>query len=92
MNKIQLKILEQFRNPYGHYSLPSIKFIKQIGGDDVIHWDEKKSRKIFKFAYQAVNWSGLVLKENHLGAPDYLKWSGAKEFVPTDQDRKNLKI
>lgn len=91
MNKIQLKILEQFRNPYGHYSLPSIKFIKQIGGDDVIHWDEKKSRKIFKFAYQAANWSGLVLKENHLGAPDYLKWSGAKEFVPTDQDRKNLK-
>lgn len=53
--------------------------------------NKKKSRKIFKFAYQAVNWSGLVLKENHLGAPDYLKWSGAKEFVPTDQDRKNLK-
>lgn len=61
MNKIQLKMLEQFRDPYKNTLLPSIKFIKQIGGDDVIHWDEKKSRKIFKFAYQAVNWSGLVL-------------------------------
>ena len=46
VNKIQLKILEQFRDPYKN-TLPSIKFIKQIGGDDVIHWDEKKSRKIF---------------------------------------------
>lgn len=92
MNKIQLKMLEQFRDPYKNTLLPSIKFIKQIGGDDVIHWDEKKSRKIFKFAYQAVNWSGLVLKENYLGAPEYLRWNREiKEFIPTEQDRKNLK-
>ena len=91
MNKIQLKMLEQLRDPYKN-TLPSIKFIKQIGGDDVIHWDEKKSRKIFKFASQAGNLSGLVLKENYLGAPDYLRWNGEiKEFIPTDQDRKNLK-
>ena len=66
MNKIQLKMLEQFRDPYKN-TLPSIKFIKQIGGDDVIHWDEKKSRKIFKFASKAGDWSGLVIKENYLG-------------------------
>lgn len=89
VNKIQLKMLEQFRDPYKN-TLPSIKFIKQIGGDDVIHWDEKKSRKIFKFASQAGNWSGLVLTENYLGAPDYLRWN-MKGFTPTDQDRKNLK-
>ena len=87
MNKIQLKMLEQFKN-----TLPSIKFIKQIGGDDVIHWDEKKSRKIFKFASQAGTWSGLVLKENYLGAPEYFRWNREiKEFIPTEQDRKNLK-
>ena len=89
VNKIQLKMLEQFRDPYKN-TLPSIKFIKEIGGDDVIHWDEKKSRKIFKFASQAGNWSGLVLKENYLGVPDYLRWN-MKGFTPTDQDRKNLK-
>lgn len=89
VNKIQLKMLEQFRDPYKN-TLPSIEFIKQIGGDDVIHWDEKKSRKIFKFASQAGNWSGLVLTENYLGAPDYLRWN-LKRFTPTDQDKKNLK-
>lgn len=89
VNKIQLKMLEQFRDPYKN-TLPSIEFIKQIGGDDVIHWDEKKSRKIFKFASQAGNWSGLVLTENYLGAPDYLRWN-LKGFTPTDQDKKNLK-
>ena len=90
VNKIQLKMLEQFRDPYKN-TLPSIKFIKQIGGDDIIHWDEKKSRKIFKFASQARNWTELVLKENYLGAPDYLRWGTQKEFVPTEQDRKNIK-
>lgn len=89
MNKIQLKMLEQFRDPYKNV-LPSIEFIKQIGGDDIIHWDEKKSRKIFNFAYQAGTWSGLVLKENYLGVPDYLRWN-IKGFTPTDQDRKNIK-
>jgi hypothetical protein len=89
MNKIQLKILEQFRDPYRN-TLPSIKFIKQIGGDDVIHWDEKKSRKIFKFASKAGDWSGLVLKENYLGAPDCVRYA-RKDFIPTDQDRKNIK-
>ena len=89
MNKIQLKILEQFRDPYKN-TFPSIKFIKQIGGDDVIHWDEKKSRKIFKFASQAGTWSGLALRENYLGAPDCVRYA-RKNFVPTDQDRKNLK-
>ena len=91
MNKIQLKMLEQLRDPYKNI-LPDIKFVKQIGGDDIIHWDEKKSRKIFKFASKAVNWSGLVLKENYLGAPEYLRWNREiKEFIPTEQDRKNLK-
>ena len=91
MNKIQLKMLEQLRDPYKNIQ-PNIKFIKQIGGDDIIHWDEKKSRKIFKFASKAVNWSGLVLKENYLGAPEYLRWNREiKEFIPTEQDRKNLK-
>lgn len=91
MNKIQLKMLEQFRDPYKN-TLPSIKFIKQIGGDDIIHWDEKKSRKIFKFASQAQNWFGLALKENYLGSIDYFKWNReVKEFVPTNQDRKNIK-
>lgn len=89
VNKIQLKMLEQLRDPYKN-TLPSIKFIKQIGGDDVIHWDEKKSRKIFKFASKAGDWNGLVLKENCLGVPDYLRWN-MKGFTPTDQDRKNLK-
>lgn len=90
MNKIQLKILEQFRDPYKN-TLPSIKFIKQIGGDDVIHWDEKKSRKIFKFASQAVNWYGLALKENYLGSPNYLRWNReSREFIPTDQDAKKI--
>lgn len=89
VNKIQLKILEQFRDPYKN-TLPSIKFIKQIGGDDVIHWDEKKSRKIFKFASMAGNWSGLALRENYLGVPDYFRWN-MKGFTPTDQNRKNIK-
>lgn len=89
MNKIQLKMLEQFRDPYKN-TLPSIKFIKQIGGDDVIHWDKKKSRKIFKFASKAGDWSGLVLKENHLGVPDCVRYA-RKDFIPTDQDRKNIK-
>ena len=89
MNKIQLKMLEQFRDPYKN-TLPSIKFIKQIGGDDVIHWDEKKSRKIFKFASKAGDWSGLVLKENYLGVPDCVRYA-RKDFIPTDQDRKNIK-
>ena len=89
VNKIQLKILEQLRDPYKN-TLPSIKFIKQIGGDDVIHWDEKKSRKIFKFASKAVDWSGLALRENSLGIPDYFRWN-MKGFTPTDQNRKNIK-
>jgi len=89
VNKIQLKMLEQFRDPYKN-TLPSIKFIKQIGGDDIIHWDEKKSRKIFKFASKAGDWSGLVLKENYLGAPDCVRYA-RKDFIPTDQDRKNIK-
>ena len=89
MNKIQLKMLEQFRDPYKN-TLPSIKFIKQIGGDDVIHWDEKKSRKIFKFASKAGDWSGLVLKENYLGVPDCVRYA-RKDFIPTDQNRKNIK-
>jgi hypothetical protein len=91
MNKIQLKMLEQLRDPYKN-TLPNIKFIKQIGGNDIIHWDEKKSQKIFKFAYIARSWGGLVLKENYLGAPEYLRWNREiKEFIPTEQDRKNLK-
>ena len=91
VNKIQLKMLEQFRDLYKN-TLPSIKFIKQIGGDDVIHWDEKKSRKIFKFASQANNWYGLVLKESYRGSPNYLRWGRElREFVPTDQDRRNIK-
>lgn len=91
VNKIQLKMLEQFRDPYKN-TLPSIKFIKQIGGDDVIHWDEKKSRKIFKFASQAESWYGLALKENYLGSPNYLRCnSESRGFVPTEQDRKNIK-
>lgn len=90
VNKIQLKILEQYRDPYKN-TLPSIEFVKQIGGDDIIHWDEKKSQKVFKFASQARNWIELVLKENYLGAPDYLRWGTQKEFVPTEQDRKNIK-
>lgn len=89
VNKIQLKMLEQFRDPYKN-TLPSIKFIKQIGGDDVIHWDEKKSRKIFKFASKAGDWSGLVIKENYLGVPDCVRYA-RKDFIPTDQDRKNIK-
>ena len=89
VNKIQLKILEQLRDPYKN-TLPSIKFIKQIGGDDVIHWDEKKSRKIFKFASKAGDWSGLVIKENYLGAFDCVRYAG-KDFIPTAQDRKNIK-
>lgn len=89
VNKIQLKILEQLRDPYKN-TLPSIKFIKQIGGDDVIHWDEKKSRKIFKFASKAGDWSGLVIKENYLGVPDCVRYA-RKDFIPTDQDRKNIK-
>lgn len=89
VNKIQLKILEQLRDPYKN-TLPSIKFIKQIGGDDVIHWDEKKSRKIFKFASKAVDWSGLALRENSLGISDYFRWN-MKGFTPTDQNRKNIK-
>lgn len=89
VNKIQLKMLEQFRDPYKN-TLPSIKFIKQIGGDDIIHWDEKKSRKIFKFASKAGDWSGLVLKENYLGVPDCVRYA-RKDFIPTDQDRKNIK-
>ena len=89
INKIQLKILEQLRDPYKN-TLPSIKFIKQIGGDDVIHWDEKKSRKIFKFASKAGDWSGLVIKENYLGVPDCVRYA-RKDFIPTDQDRKNIK-
>lgn len=84
VNKIQFKMLEQFRDPYKN-TLPSIKFIKQIGGDDVIHWDEKKSRKIFKFASQANNWYGLALKENYLGATNCLNWNReTRKFVPTD--------
>lgn len=91
VNKIQLKMLEQFRDPYKN-TLPSIKFIKQIGGDGVIHWDEKKSRKIFKFASQAESWYGLALKENYLGSPNYLRCNReSREFVPTEQDRKNIK-
>lgn len=89
MNKIQLKMLEQLRDPYKNIQ-PNIKFIKQIGGDDIIHWDEKKSQKIFKFASQAGNWSGLALRENYLGVPDYVRYA-RKDFVPTDQDRKNIK-
>ena len=90
VNKIQLKILEQFRDTYQN-TLPNIKFIKQIGGDDVIHWDEKKSQKIFKFAYMAGGWRGLILRENYLGLPDYFKWNRkTEEFIPTDQDRKNI--
>lgn len=90
VNKIQLKMLEQFRDPHQN-TLPNIKFIKQIGGDDVIHWDEKKSQKIFKFAYIAGNWRGLILKENYLGLPYYLRWNReTKGFIPTDQDRKNI--
>lgn len=91
VNKIQLKILEQYRDPYKD-TLPSIEFVKQIGGDDIIHWDEKKSQKVFKFASQARNWVELVLKENYRGAPNYLRWNREiKEFVPTEQDRKNIK-
>ena len=89
MNKIQLKMLEQFRDPCKN-TFPTIKFIKQIGGDDVIHWDEKKSRKIFKFASQAGTWSGLALRENSLGVPDCVRYA-RKDFIPTDQDRKNIK-
>lgn len=90
VNKVQLKIIEQFREPYKK-TLPNIRFIKQIGGDDVIHWDEKKSQKIFKFAYMAGDWGGLVLKENFLGLPDYLRLDGhIKEFTPTTQDKKNI--
>lgn len=44
MNKIQLKMLEQLRDPYKN-TLLNIKFIKQIGGDDIIHWDEKNPGK-----------------------------------------------
>lgn len=90
VNKIQLKILEQFRDPYKN-TLPNIKFIKQIGGDDVIHWDEKKSQKIFKFAFIAGNWGGLALRENHLGSPNYVRWNRElKEFIPTEQDTKKI--
>ena len=94
VNKIQLKLLEKEgdnRYPYRD-SFPSIKFIKQIGGEDIIHWDEKKSKKIFNFALLAVNWSGLILRENHLGSPYYLRANAElKEVSLTDQDRRNLK-
>lgn len=54
MNKVQLKFLEEqlalhpFR-PRG-YTLPAIEFVKNLGGDDIRHWDEKKSKKILGFA------------------------------------------
>ena len=92
VNKVQLKILNELRDGSGSGFL-SLKFVKQIGGDDVIHWDEKKSRKIFTFAFMAGNWYGLALRENYLGVPTYIGRyrSSLKEFVPTEQDKKNLK-
>lgn len=54
MNKIQLKYLEgQLADSpayMGGYALPEIEFLKNLGGDDIRHWDEKKSKKILGFA------------------------------------------
>ena len=88
VNKIQLKLLEKEgdnRYPYRD-SFPSIKFIKQIGGEDIIHWDEKKSRKIFNFALLAGNWSGLILRENHLGSPYYLRYNAELKDVSLTEE------
>lgn len=54
MNKIQLKYIEQQltnRPAYMEgYALPEMEFLKNLGGDDIRHWDEKKSKKILGFA------------------------------------------
>lgn len=82
MNKIQLKYIEEQlanrQTNMGGYTLPEMEFLKNLGGDDIRHWDEKKSRKILGFAMAvrmgywnmgySINQFGAVV-ENHSNIP-----------------------
>ena len=94
INKFQLKVLEKhFENCtyLTHPVFPKIKFVKEIGGEDVIHWDEKKSQKIFTFASMAGGWQGLALRTNYLNSPTYIEWGNLNSFYPTDEDKRRIR-
>lgn len=88
MNKIQLKIIERIAE---NNSIPQVKFLKEIGGEDLVHWEEKKSEKLFNFAVKAKSWAVLALRETNVGAPCYIRWGERNVFVPTDEDKKNIR-
>lgn len=89
MNKVQLNILEEtLRN---NNPLPRMKFLKILGGEDVIHWDETKSRKYFKFASLANNsFTGLIFWVNDFNIPTYLGGYNTRNHTITEEELKKV--
>lgn len=99
LNKIQLKFLEQWmadneisRNYFGP-DFPKMKVLKEFGGEDVIHWDEKKTRKYFSFVLGMSNtFESMLFYFNDLGAPVYVTWNDIRNgYKLTEEDKKNLR-
>lgn len=89
MNKVQLNLLEEIlrqNNP-----LPKATFLKDLGGDDLIHWDETKSRKYFTFASLCNNsFTGLIFWTNELNIPTYYGGYGTRNHSITDEEKKKV--
>lgn len=89
MNKVQLNLLEEFERK--RQILPRVSFLKQLGGDDIVHWDETKTRKYFTFASLARNsFTGLIFWVNQYNLPVYFGGYDTRNHVITEEALKKL--
>lgn len=90
MNRIQLKWIEN--HPADRGILPKVSFLKEIGGKDLSHWDEKKTQKYFGFALEAQNnYEALIIRMNQLNVPTYVPHRELTQgFILTEEDKRNI--
>ena len=89
MNKIQLNLLEEILRRNNR--LPRAIFLKELGGDDLIHWDETKSRKYFTFASLCSNsFTGLIFWTDGRNIPVYYGGYGTRNHIITEEEKKKV--
>lgn len=89
LNKTQIILMETYLRD--HKTLPRVDFLKQIGGNDIVHWDEKRSLKFFEFASSSRNTlNGYLFRFNHLGLPYCVNDYHLTDLSVTEEENKNI--
>lgn len=89
MNKTQIILMQTYLRD--HKTLPRMEFLKQIGGSDIIHWDEKRSQRLFDFASSSGNTlNGYIFRFNHLGLPYCVNNYHLNGIPVTEEELNNI--